>query len=121
QRQARRTRRCRRVLVVRTWAARPAEIEFVFISVIPFRASARFVLLQGEWVRNDLRQSAKRLVRTDYCTVETSAVRGIDGNVAGGLWRAVGGERRPALQIRGGLNDVIQVGLSSQRELKLTT
>src|SRR5262245_9671693 len=66
-------------------------------------------------------QSAKSLVRADYCTVEASAVRRIDGNAAGGAWRAVGGERRPALQIRGGLNDVIHVGLSGQRELKLTT
>ena len=62
-----------------------------------------------------------RLVGTDYCTVEASAVWGIDGNVAGDVWRVVGGERRPALQIRGGLNDVIHVDLSSQRELKLTT
>ena len=61
------------------------------------------------------------LVWTDDRTVEASAVGGVDGNHAGGVWRAVGGERRPALQIRGGLDDVIQVGLSRQQELKLTT
>jgi hypothetical protein len=75
----------------------------------------------GESGQNPSGQFAKRSVCTEDCTVEASAVRGIDGNAAGGVWRAVGGERRPTLQVRGDLNDVIQVGFPNQRELKLAT
>lgn len=91
---------------------------------IPAMTTAEHGRIQRDWhlgtVQARLSQSAKRLVNTDYRTVEGWAARYIYRNVAGGTWGAVGGDRRPAFQIRGGLNDVIHVGLSGQRESKPT-